>query len=134
MSSACCVDPGARRIHSVEGREEKQGEISLYRTGKSEKSLIVIFSDIFGSSFVNTREIADRFARETNSTVFVPDYFHGDAMDPEALNRSDAFPTWLKKHPPSDAIEIAEQFLSTVKGHFQSIQVSVEGRHLSLSL
>ena len=123
MSSECCVSPGAVRVHSIEGHEEKIGSIPIYRTGKSEESLIVIFTDIFGYSFVNTRQIADQLSRETNSTVFVPDYFRGDPMDPTLENLWDLLPSWLKKHPPADASQIAEELLSTVKGHFQTIQV-----------
>jgi len=129
MSSPCCVDPGAKQTHETQGSEEKIGGVNTYKTGQG-KSAIIIFTDVFGYSFINAQKLADSFAQGSQTTVLIPDYFNGDAMDPNLPNLWDVLPAWLKKHPPTDACAIAEKFLSTIKGHYQSIQVNK--KHLSI--
>jgi dienelactone hydrolase len=77
--SSCCVDVGAKQTHVVQGHEETIGGLNSYKTGEG-KSLIVIFTDIFGYSFINTQKIADTYAQATGSTVLIPDFFEGDPM------------------------------------------------------
>jgi hypothetical protein len=72
---------------------------------------------------VNTRKVADRFAQGTGTTVLIPDYFHGDPINPDAPNLWDLLPDWLKEHPTTEGCAIAEKFISTIKGHYESIQV-----------
>ena len=119
---SCCANPGAKQSHEVVGNEEKIGDVNTYKTGQG-KSAIIIFTDIFGYSFVNARKLADSFAQGSGTTVFIPDYFHGDPISPECENIMEILPSWLKKHPPTEASQIAQTFLSTIKGHYQSIQV-----------
>jgi dienelactone hydrolase len=122
MLSSCCADPGAKQIHQSQGHEEEIAGVNTYKTGQG-KSVIVLFTDIFGYSFVNTRKIADRFAQETGTTALIPDYLHGDPVNPDVPNYRDIIPDWLKKHPVTEACAIADKFISTIKGHYQSIQV-----------
>ncbi|CAF3185248.1 unnamed protein product [Rotaria sp. Silwood2] len=119
---SCCVDPGAKQTHQAQGHEEEIAGVNTYKIGQG-KSAIVIFTDVFGYSFINVRKLADSFAEGTQTTVLIPDYFNGDPISPNAPNVMDILPDWLKKHPPTDACAIAEKFISTVKGHYQSIQV-----------
>jgi dienelactone hydrolase len=107
---ACCVDPGAKQSHEIQGKVEKIGGVNTYKTGEG-KSAIVVFTDIFGYSFVNVQKIGDTFANE-------------DPINPATPNIMEILPDWLKKHPPSDACDIADKFISTIKGHYQSIQVN----------
>jgi dienelactone hydrolase len=123
MSSPCCADPGAKQNHSAHGCEEQIGGVNTYKTGQG-KSSIVIFTDIFGYSFINIRKVADQFAQGSQTTVLIPDLFNGDAMSPDLPNIWDLLPGWLKKHPPTDGCNIADKFISTIKGHYQSIQVN----------
>jgi hypothetical protein len=123
MSSPCCADPGAKQNHSAHGCEEQIGGVNTYKTGQG-KSSIVIFTDIFGYSFINIRKVADQFAQGSQTTVLIPDLFNGDAMSPDLPNIWDLLPGWLKKHSPTDACNIADKFISTIKGHYQSIQVN----------
>ncbi|CAF1244724.1 unnamed protein product [Rotaria sordida] len=122
MSSPCCVDPGAKQIHQAQGHEQVIAGVNTYKTGQG-KSAIVIFTDIFGYSFINVRKLADSFAQGCQTTVFIPDYFNGDPMDPNEPNLWDLLPGWLKKHPTTDACDIADRFISTIKGDYESIQV-----------
>ncbi|CAF4169245.1 unnamed protein product [Adineta steineri] len=122
MDSSHCTDPGAQQTYQSQGHEESIAEINTYKIGQG-KSAIVLFTDIFGYSFINARKLADRFAEETGTTVLIPELFHGDPVNPNIPNYRESMPDWLKKHPISGACEIADKFLSTIKGHYQSIQI-----------
>jgi dienelactone hydrolase len=122
MDSAHCIHPGFKQTHDSQGHEEEVAGVNIYKTGHG-KSAIVIFTDIFGYAFPNTRKVADRFAEATGATVLIPDCFYGDAIDVNKPNYRDTLPDWLKKHPTSDTCAIAEKFISTIKEHYQSIQV-----------
>ena len=129
----CCADPGAKQSHEIQGKEEKIGGINTYKTGQG-KSAIVMFTDIFGYSFINAQKLADSFAQGSGTTVFILDYFNGDPISPDTLNIMEILPEWLKKHPPSDACAIAETFISTIKGHYQSIQVIISSKIFFIDL
>ena len=122
MSGPCCVDPGAKQNHDAQGTEENIGGLNTYKTGQG-KSAIVIFTDVFGSTFINVRKLGDAFAQGSQTTVLIPDLFNGDPISPDVPDLFAVLPDWLKKHPPTDAVKIAENFISTIKGHYQSIQV-----------
>ncbi|CAF2997391.1 unnamed protein product [Rotaria socialis] len=122
MSSPCCVDPGVKQIYQAQGYEKEIAGVNSYVTGEG-KSAIIIFTDVFGNSFVNVRKLADTFAQSCQVTVLIPDYFNQDSMDPDDPNLWDLLPNWLKKHPPTYACSIGEKFISTIKSNYQSIQV-----------
>ncbi|KAL3440608.1 Alpha/Beta hydrolase protein [Aspergillus insuetus] len=46
---------------------------------------ILIVHDLLGWSFPNVRLLADHYAREANATVYVPDFFGGEALPFEPL-------------------------------------------------
>lgn len=123
MSGECCVNPGAKQIHSLKGEEKKINGIPVYQVGNG-KCLILIFTDIFGYSFVNVRHLADVFSSSTGTTVIVPDYFRGDPMNPDDPHLWDTLPLWLEKHPPTDAIHIAQHLFTHLQKNYQSIQVT----------
>jgi dienelactone hydrolase len=122
MASPCCTDPGAKQTHESQGSVEKIAGVNTYKTGQG-KSAIVVFTDIFGYEFPNTRKVADRFAQGTGTTVLMPDYFNGDPIDANVTNLWDLLPDWLKKHPTTDGCAIAEKVISTIKDDYESIQV-----------
>jgi hypothetical protein len=64
------------------------------------------------------------FAQGSQTTVFIPDCFNGDPMDPTDTKLQDKLSSWLEKHPPSDACAIADKFLLRIKESYQSIQVN----------
>ena len=119
---AHCVDPGAKQTHESQGQVEEIAGVNTYKTGQG-KSAIVLFTDVFGFAFPNTRKLADRFAQEIGTTVLIPDYFDGDPVDPSKPNYRDFLPEWRNKHPVSNACDIADRLISTIKGHYESIQV-----------
>jgi len=119
----CCVDPGAKQSHTAQGNEETIGGLATYKTGEG-KSVIVIFTGIFGYAFINNRKIADTFAQSTGTTVLVPDLFEGDSLDP-TLSKDEILAklsTWLPKHPLDKACLTIEKYISTIKDHYDSIQ------------
>lgn len=122
MSGPCCVDPGAKQSHAAEGGEETLAGLKAYRTGQG-KSAIVIFTDVFGSSFINVRKLADNYATETKTTVLIPDLFNGDALNPDDPNLWDKFSAWLGKHPVAGACTLADKVLSAAVEQYNSIQV-----------
>lgn len=124
MSSRCCVNPGAKQIYQIQGHELDIDNIKTYKTGQG-NSAIIILTDIFGYSFINVRKLADSFAEGCQTTVFIPDYFNGDPMNPDDKNLWDLLPSWLKKHPPIDACQITEKFISKIKENYQTIQVNL---------
>jgi dienelactone hydrolase len=125
MDSSHCADPGAKQIHQSQGHEEEIAEVNTYKTGQG-KSVIVIFTDVFGYTFPNARKLADRFAEEIGTTVLIPDLFHGDPVDESKPNYRDTLPDWRTRHPITDACAIAEKLISTIKGHYESIQVKLK--------
>ncbi|UJR24681.1 hypothetical protein I4U23_006054 [Adineta vaga] len=122
MSSPCCVDPGAKQTHKALGHTEEIAGVKTYKTGEG-KSAIVICTDVFGNSFINVQKVADSFAQGAQVTVLIPDYFNGDPIDPDVPDLWDVLPSWLEKHPPSDACASIAKFISSIKGHYESIQV-----------
>ncbi len=123
MSSQCCIDPGSKQSHEAQGGIEEIGGISTYKIGQG-KSAIVLFTDVFGNRFINAQKLADSFAQGSHTTVFIPDCFNGDPLDPTDTKLQDKLSAWLEKHPPSDACAIADKFLLRIKESYQSIQVN----------
>ena len=124
MSTECCADPGARQTYLSQGHEETIAGLNTYTVGQG-KAVIVIFTDVFGYAFINTRKIADTFAQATGSTVLIPDFFNNDPMDTSDVNRRERLTAWLQKHPAESASQAAGNFLLAIQGHYDTIQVNV---------
>jgi dienelactone hydrolase len=122
MCSRCCVDPGAKQSHTAQGNEVTIAGFKTYKTGQG-KAAIVIFTDVFGFSFINTRKIADTFGHDVGTTVLIPDFLNGDPMDPNDPNLWDKVPAWLQKHPVTEACVSAATYISTINGQYDSIQL-----------
>ncbi|KAL8708753.1 MAG: hypothetical protein Q9220_006395 [cf. Caloplaca sp. 1 TL-2023] len=74
--SRCCVS-GFKWNRSPEGRESKLGELDTYIAGSDTQkdAAIMIISDAFGWTLINTRLLATHFAYEANVTVYLPDLY-----------------------------------------------------------
>ncbi|KAF2849029.1 dienelactone hydrolase family protein-like protein [Plenodomus tracheiphilus IPT5] len=68
------------------GKEGTLDNINTYITGDNRERAILIITDIFGWKLPNIRIIADHYAKEANATVYVPDLFEGEVVDPDALS------------------------------------------------
>jgi dienelactone hydrolase len=63
------------------GREMKLGGLDAYvvRPTTAPRAAVVLYTDIYGWRFNNTRVWADKLARQTGWVVVVPDFFRGTA-------------------------------------------------------
>ncbi|OAL47126.1 alpha/beta-hydrolase [Pyrenochaeta sp. DS3sAY3a] len=68
------------------GKETTLNNAPAYVTGDSKDAAILIVTDIFGWTLPNIRIIADHYAKEAGATVYVPDIFDGEVVDPDALS------------------------------------------------
>ncbi|KAJ4365085.1 hypothetical protein N0V83_008702 [Neocucurbitaria cava] len=68
------------------GKESTLNKANVYVTGDSKDAAILIVTDIFGWKLPNIRILADHYAKEANATVYVPDIFDGEVVDPDALS------------------------------------------------
>ncbi|EHA22170.1 hypothetical protein ASPNIDRAFT_127254, partial [Aspergillus niger ATCC 1015] len=57
----------------------------VYRTGTKSNVAILLIHDLFGWKFTNTRILADHLAEEVGGTIFVPDFFGGEALPLDIL-------------------------------------------------
>ncbi|KAJ4318944.1 hypothetical protein N0V94_004175 [Neodidymelliopsis sp. IMI 364377] len=71
---------------TASGKETTLGNSKAYVSGDSKDAAILILTDIFGWTLPNIRLIADHFAKESQATVYVPDLFEGEVVDPDALS------------------------------------------------
>ncbi|KAF2998212.1 hypothetical protein E8E13_005083 [Curvularia kusanoi] len=85
MSCSDCAT-GFEWEGTSDGREEKLNGRNVYATGSSSRAAILVIPDLFGWTLPNVRMLADRYAYETNSTVYVADFFDGEVVDPEILS------------------------------------------------
>jgi dienelactone hydrolase len=71
---------------TASGKETTLGKSKAYVSGDSKDAAILILTDIFGWTLPNIRLIADHFAKESQATVYVPDLFEGEVVDPDTLS------------------------------------------------
>lgn len=106
----CCTE-GIKHTGTPLGEFIRIEDIEAYASGnKSASQVIIIYSDIFGHSFVNTQLIADSFAKE-NYFVIVPDLFKGDSLRPGGT----LTPEWKEKHSISNTLPLSEATINWVK-------------------
>ena len=83
MSGAPCKDCVSGFAHSGTpvGATSKIHGFNTYVSGppagSSPKGIVVIIPDAFGWEFVNTRVLADTYARKGSLVVYVPDFMNG---------------------------------------------------------
>jgi len=127
------------------------GGVEAYVAKPSEEtsSCIVIATDVFGHSLINTQLIADQFASKTGFMCVVPDLFNGNAVPPSALDAilegppKDllgsighkikiglaylSFIPWILKHNPTKKMPIFDSVLSELKEKFGMKKIGVIG-------
>jgi dienelactone hydrolase len=77
--SSCCLK-GFEWEGSPAGRIGKLANNEAYITGDNPDAAVMIVHDLLGWTFPNVRLLADHYAREANATVYVPDFFGGEAL------------------------------------------------------
>lgn len=82
-----CCKIGFKWNGTPTGKETKLGGLDCYVAGSgSTDSGVLVIADIFGWTLPNARLLADSIAAETRSTVYMPDYFHGEVIDPDMMS------------------------------------------------
>jgi len=82
----CCE--GSVASGSPVGTITKILGVDVYVTSGADKSssrAVLFLTDAFGIPFVNSRLLADYYAREANLTVYIPDLFDGEPVPEEIL-------------------------------------------------
>lgn len=77
--SPCCLE-GFEWEGAPAGRIGKLANNEAYITGDNPDTAVMIIHDLLGWTFPNVRLLADHYAREGNATVYVPDFFGGEAL------------------------------------------------------
>lgn len=69
------------------GRIEQLTDVNkAYVAGDNRDIAILLVHDLLGWSFPNIRLLADHYAREADTTVYVPDFFRGEVLPFEPVN------------------------------------------------
>ncbi|KAG9830133.1 alpha/beta-hydrolase, partial [Aureobasidium melanogenum] len=82
--SSCCKE-GFKWNGQPVGKETTLGKNPAYVTGDNKDAAVLIVADVFGWTLPNVRLLADHYAKEANVTVYVPDYFNGEVVEPDML-------------------------------------------------
>ncbi|KAG9866686.1 alpha/beta-hydrolase, partial [Aureobasidium melanogenum] len=82
--SSCCKE-GFKWNGQPVGKETTLGKNPAYVTGDNKDAAVLIIADVFGWTLPNVRLLADHYAKEANVTVYVPDYFGGEVVEPDML-------------------------------------------------
>lgn len=85
MACRDCIS-GSLHEGTPEGREETMYGLPTYisepPSEEDRKGVIVFIPDAFGWKFNNNRILADKFAKKTNSVVYLPEFMAGQSMSP----------------------------------------------------
>lgn len=75
-----CCKTGFKWDGEPTGTTTKIGGLDTYVAGSNKERAILMIHDVFGWTFPNLRILADQYATETNSTVYLPDFFGGEVI------------------------------------------------------
>ncbi|KAI4304103.1 hypothetical protein MLD38_039659 [Melastoma candidum] len=115
MSCAQCFEnPPVLSSPAGAGHVEELGGLKTYITGPPDSNLaVLLLADAFGFEAPKLRKFADRVA-SAGFLVVVPDFFYGDAVDPENLHKFNR-DAWLKSHSPDKGSEDAVRVITALK-------------------
>lgn len=86
MSVSDCCLKAFQWNGTPSGHETTLASNPCYKTSPpnpNPKTAILLIHDLLGWEFPNCRLLADHYAAETNTTVYVPDFFGGESVDRE---------------------------------------------------
>lgn len=106
-----CLDVTIHKGVPSNGVHTVAGVACYVAGGSSGSTAIVICTDIFGQVLPNVRLLADKLAAKTGFTVYVPDILHGDAISPDAFDRS-TFMEWRSRHGDGPTLPVVEAVLA----------------------
>ncbi|KAI1411826.1 dienelactone hydrolase family protein [Hypoxylon sp. FL1857] len=105
--SECCLK-GFEWSGTPSGKVSKLNDNDVYITGDNADAAVLLVHDVLGWTFPNARLIADHFAREINATVYLPDFFGGEIVDPEPILAGDFSKFDLASFAKRNAREVRE--------------------------
>ncbi|KAF9894110.1 hypothetical protein FE257_009083 [Aspergillus nanangensis] len=82
--SDCCLK-GFKWQATPKGQEATLANAPCYVAGSNPDVAIMIIHDLYGWTFPNVRLLADHYAEEIGATVYVPDFFNGEALPLDIL-------------------------------------------------
>ncbi|KAI9710353.1 MAG: hypothetical protein M1820_002848 [Bogoriella megaspora] len=85
------------------GTETTLDQNKTYVTGNSKDTAVLLVHDIFGWTLTNLRLLADHYAKEANVTVYLPDFYDGEVVDPITMEDPEKrakfdIPAFLARH------------------------------------
>lgn len=87
MSVAPCCLKGFKWEGTPTGRLDKLAQNDVYIAGDNPDRAVLLIHDLVGWTFPNVRLLADHYAQETDATVYVPDFFGGEVLPSEPINK-----------------------------------------------
>ncbi|MCJ1286538.1 hypothetical protein MMC26_005884 [Xylographa opegraphella] len=111
------------------GRVETIHGLPTYITeppsGQAPKGIIIFIPDAVGWDFVNNRLLADKYAKGTNSRVYLPDFMNGSALGQELFPAMDTLltkSTWTNTMMKVPAFfQVVVQFIPFLIKNRQSV-------------
>lgn len=67
------------------GHESTLADLPTYVTGSNPDAAVLYIHDALGWQFKNARLLADHLAKESNTTVYIPDFFGGETLSASAI-------------------------------------------------
>ncbi|KAI6080834.1 dienelactone hydrolase family protein [Hypoxylon rubiginosum] len=89
MAMKSCCFTGFEWSGTPSGKVGKLGQIDSYIAGDNPDVVILMIHDALGWTFPNGRLVADHLAKEANATVYLPDFFFGEVIDPAIILSGD---------------------------------------------
>ena len=115
LSTAHNLSSGPLHEGEPRGIESTINGISCYMIGRrNDDSAVIVFPDLFGYRFTNTRLICDEIA-DSGFLVIMPDIFNGDTLDFTLPSASVKFNDWTKTHNKSFTAPICAKVLDYVE-------------------
>ena len=84
--------------------------------------------DLFGWTFTNTRLLCDAYATEANATVYLPDFFGGEVLNPSIIadqNRWDEFDLegWSERNAKEKRWPELKAVAQVLRGKYEKVGV-----------
>jgi len=82
--ASCCLE-GFEWEGAPVGDIGRLANNNSYITGDNPNAAVLLIHDLLGWTFLNIRLLADHYAKEAKVTVYVPDFFGGEALPFEPI-------------------------------------------------
>lgn len=115
LSTAHNISSGPLEDAEPRGIESMMNGISCYMIGRrTDDSVVLVFPDLFGYRFRNTRLICDELA-DSGFLVIMPDLFAGDTLDFSLPSASASFGDWCQRHGKAETAPICAKILDYIE-------------------